>query len=113
MRHDGVTIPCPICATPFVAAGKRLYCSGACTAKAYRLRKGAVVAPIVIPRARPKKPITVYECEACGTRVVGGQRCEDCGAFMRRVGLGGACPHCDEAVTVMDLLGEEVAPLND
>jgi len=28
--------------------------------------------------------------------------------FMRRVGPGGNCPHCDEPVAITDLLGEEV-----
>lgn len=27
---------------------------------------------------------------------------------MRRIGLGGSCPTCDEPVAVVDLLGEEV-----
>jgi len=29
---------------------------------------------------------------------------------MRRIGLGGRCPHCDEAVAVADLLDQEVVP---
>jgi hypothetical protein len=29
---------------------------------------------------------------------------------MRRVGLGGHCPHCDEPVAIADLLDEEVVP---
>jgi hypothetical protein len=44
-------------------------------------------------------------------QAVGEQRCDDCGAFMRRVGLGGTRPHCDEAVSVVDLLGEAVGRL--
>ena len=110
LRHDAVTIPCPLCATPFVAVGKRRYCSPACVAAAYRLRKRAAAPPIVIPQARPRKPVTVYECDACGTRSVGEQRCGDCGTFMRRIGLGGPCPHCDEPVAITDLLSEEVSP---
>ena len=31
------------------------------------------------------------------------QRCEDCGTFMRRVGIGGHCPACDEPVTIDEL----------
>jgi hypothetical protein len=27
---------------------------------------------------------------------------------MRKVGIGGSCPHCDEPVAVTELLGEEV-----
>ena len=110
LRHDAVTIPCPICETPFTPAGKRLYCSGACNAAAYRRRKHAATRPVTIPRAHPTTPITVYECDACGTRTVGQQRCQDCGTFMRRVGLGGACPHCDEPVAINDLLDEGVSP---
>ena len=109
-RHDAVTIPCPICATPFAPAGKRLYCSGACNAAAYRRRKRAAEPPVAIPKDRPRKPVTVYECDACGTRSVGEQRCAECGTFMRRVGLGGPCPHCDEPVALTDLLNEEASP---
>ena len=35
----------------------------------------------------------------------GTRRCEDCNLFMRWVGPGGSCPHCDEPVLVSDLLG--------
>jgi DNA polymerase II large subunit len=53
--------------------------------------------------------MTVYECD-CGARAVGRQRCTECGTFMRRVGIGGACPHCDEPVAVVELVGPEVSP---
>ena len=43
-------------------------------------------------------------------RYLGQQRCPDCHRFCRRLGPGGACPHCDEPVTFVDLLGEEVLP---
>ncbi len=108
LRHDAVTIPCPICATPFAPTGKRLYCSPACKAAAYRRRRRAAVAPVTLPPAQPRKPNTVYECDTCGTRAVGEQRCDQCQTFMRRVGLGGHCPHCDEPVAVTDLLDQEV-----
>lgn len=107
LRHDAVTIPCPRCGRPFVPAGKRRYCSDACKAAAYR-RRQHIVAPVVLPRARPRKPITVYECDDCATRALGEQRCDQCGTFMRRIGIGGHCPHCDEPVAVTDLLAEEV-----
>jgi hypothetical protein len=58
-----------------------------------------------VPAALPRGSVTVYECDGCGARAVGGQRCAECGRFMRRVGLGGACPHCDEPVAVVELLG--------
>ena len=111
LRHDAVTIPCPSCGRPFAPAGKRRYCTDACKAAAYRRRQHDA-APVVLPRTRPRKPITVYECDACGTRALGEQRCEACGTFMRRIGIGGHCPHCDEAVAITDLLDEEVRPLN-
>ena len=109
LRHDGVTVACPACGRLNVAWGRKQYCDDACRARAYRLRKGGpAVATVAVPVGRPRRPITVYECPACGMRAVGQQRC-DCGSFMARVGLGGACPHCDAPVAVIDLLGVEVA----
>jgi hypothetical protein len=34
---------------------------------------------------------TVYECPECGDRLVGQQRCQDCGRFGQALGLGGSC----------------------
>jgi hypothetical protein len=36
--NDPVTIPCPVCATPFTPAGKRRYCRDACRVAAHRRR---------------------------------------------------------------------------
>ena len=36
----------------------------------------------------------VYECPECSERLMGENRCADCGLFARRVGVGGECPHC-------------------
>jgi hypothetical protein len=108
LRHDPVTIPCPHCGRPFAPTGKRRYCTNACKAAAYRRRRQHIVAPVVLPPARPRKPVTVYDCDTCGTRALGQQRCDQCGTFMRRVGLGGHCPHCDEPVAIGELLDEEV-----
>ena len=102
--RDGYgTATCPVCQTGFTPAANKLYCSHACRATAWRRRHQAPVPAIVVPPAVPRRPVTVYECEACGMRSLGEQRCES-GLFMRRVGLGGRCPHCDEAVAVADLL---------
>lgn len=46
--------------------------------------------------------------DGCGARELGTQRCEMCGTFMRRVGLGGECPSCGDAVAVNELVGKEV-----
>jgi hypothetical protein len=109
LRHDPVTIPCPHCGQPFTPAGKRRYCTNACKAAAYRRRHQTAITPVTLPRARPRRPVTVYECDTCGTRTVGQQRCDQCGTFMRRIGLGGHCPHCDEPIAITDLLKEEVS----
>ncbi len=50
---------------------------------------------------------TVYTCEECGERYLGERRCPDCGSFLRRLGVGGHCPECDQAVLVAELLAED------
>jgi len=109
-RHDGVTIPCPACGRAFTAVGRQRWCSGACRAVGYRRRKQTAAPPVALAAPTPLRPRTVYECDSCSTRSPS-QRCEDCGAFTRRVGIGGCCPHCDEPVAVADLVGPELARL--
>jgi hypothetical protein len=46
----------------------------------------------------------IYECLGCGERQASTRRCEDCNLFMRRIGPGGSCPHCDEPVLIDELL---------
>jgi hypothetical protein len=110
---DGARVICPVCQQSFARQGKRQWCSAACKAAAWRRRRQAEPPRIVLPPARPRRPITVYECEGCGARAVGQQRCEECGTFMRKLGLGGPCPHCDEPVAVTELLDQEVVVLRD
>ncbi len=107
--HDTVT-NCPVCQHPFTPVGRQKYCSDACRAAAYRRRRHAAqpAVPITIPTARPRRPITVYECDTCGARSLGEQRCADCATFMRKIGIGGNCPNCDEPVAVAELVSEEV-----
>jgi len=106
--HDVVTMVCPVCRCSFMPVGRQRYCRDACRATAYRRRRDAGRAPVVVPRGELRRPITVYECGGCGARAVGEQRCEQCRTFMSRVGLGGCCPSCDEPVSVEELLGQEV-----
>ncbi|MGH3514229.1 MAG: DUF2614 family zinc ribbon-containing protein [Pseudonocardiaceae bacterium] len=54
--------------------------------------------------SRPRRDTTIYACPDCDTRTLGQQRCPDCNTFTRRLGPGGHCPHCDEPVTVNELL---------
>jgi predicted nucleic acid-binding Zn ribbon protein len=107
-RHDAVTITCPVCQHPFTPGGRRRFCSDACRAAAYRRRRDNGHTPVSVPAARPRRPITVYECDHCGARALGQQRCDDCSTFMRRVGIGGSCTHCDEPIAITELLDQEV-----
>jgi len=99
---------CPVCQGSFTPAGRQTYCCGACRAAAYRRRRDTTRSPLTVPAARPRRPVTVYECDSCGARAVGEQRCADCATFTRRVGIGGTCPCCEEPVTVTELLGEQL-----
>ncbi len=106
--HDGVTMTCPICQDTFTPVGRQRYCTDACRAAAYRRRRDTGSTSVVVPKAQPRRPITVYECDICGGRALGNQRCEECGTFMRRIGIGGICTSCEEPISVTELLGEEV-----
>ena len=77
-----------------------------CRAVAYRRRRDAGRA-LTVPTARPRRPITVYECPSCGFRALGEQRCEDCSTFMHKIGIGGECPSCNEPVAVSELVTGE------
>jgi hypothetical protein len=108
LRDDTVTTrrerSCPACGLTFVADRPRVWCSNACRQRGYRIRcrppaDTVVVLPVLLPKAA-----VVYECPECETRYVGVQRCEGCHVFCRRLGPGGPCPHCDEAVAVTDLI---------
>lgn len=57
----------------------------------HRRRHRAEIEALPAPSA-PRRAVTVYECDECGARMLGTQRCGECGTFMRRVGVGGLCP---------------------
>jgi hypothetical protein len=107
---------CPVCRAAITSARAR-YCSDACKQRAYRQRQTGdrpVDLDVLTADLRSRRALvahTVYECPTCETRLLGERRCPDCHVFCRRLGLGGPCPHCDEPVTLADLLGlEEVQP---
>jgi hypothetical protein len=104
-RDATVTAPaCLSCQHPIPAGHGRLYCSPRCRQAGYRQRHGHTAEPPPLPPGRPRRETTVYACPACDTRTLGEQRCPDCNTFTRRLGRGGHCPHCDEPVTVEELL---------
>ena len=101
LRNDGLTIECAACGRSFPLRGRRRFCSDACRQTAWRRRHPP--APDLVVPPRSPRATTVYECSACETRYLGEQRCPECQLFCRRVGPGGACPHCDEPVAITDL----------
>ena len=44
--------------------------------------------------------------DGCGARELGDQYCGECRTFMRRIGVGGCCPACFEAVAYDELSAE-------
>jgi len=106
---------CPVCQATLTSARAR-YGSDACKQRAYRLRQtdSTVDLDALTTELRSRHALftrTVYECPSCEVRLLGEQRCPDCHVFCRRLGLGGSCPHCDDPVTLAELLGlEEVQP---
>ncbi len=103
--NDAVTIPCPVCETPFEPMGKRRYCRDACRVAAHRRRHRAPDTPEVLPPpGQLRRSHTVYECPSCDGRALGEQRCEDCNTFMRSLGVGGLSPCCGEPLTIEELL---------
>jgi hypothetical protein len=94
VRDDTATTACPACGAAFAPESRQRYCSTTCRQRAWRRRREAPTPPV------PAKPTTVYECDSCAARALGEQYCVECRTFMRRVGAGGPCPHCDELVAL-------------
>jgi hypothetical protein len=89
------------------------YCSDACRQRAYRLRQvdltvtdtAALVAEL--KRRAALLAHRLFECLACAEQYLGEQRCPDCHRFCRLLGLGGACPSCEQPILLAELLGLE------
>jgi predicted nucleic acid-binding Zn ribbon protein len=97
-------VRCPVCGRAFPPAGRRRFCSDACRQAAFRRRHPTSQTHAPLLSVVAPKSATVYECPACGVRLLGEQRCADCGVFCRRIGPGGSCPYCDEPVAIADLV---------
>jgi hypothetical protein len=104
-----VTIPCPVCGTPFTPTRRQRYCTPACRQAAWRRRRPAAPTVVVPPLAR-RRDHTVYQCPDCGTRRLGQQWCPDCTHPAVRLDLGGLCPHCDEPITISDITDQHPKP---
>lgn len=95
---------CGVCDKPLQGKARN-WCSDACRQAGWRRRHPAPLPTANdLPPARPHRAGTVYECPECDTRLLGAQRCDDCGTFMRRLGPGGLTPCCDEPITIDELL---------
>lgn len=95
---------CPVCQATFQRTGRQRFCSDTCRKTAWRRRHTPAPSPVVVvPASRRQRDVTIYACPDCQTRYLAQQWCFDCNQPCRRIGLGGACPHCDEPVAVTDL----------
>jgi len=103
-RNGSVTAHCIVCSGDLPPGRPRVTCSDACRQKAFRLRHHQVLTAPELPKAKPRKDRTVYECGECGSKLLGEQYCEECHRFMARLGGGGLCPNCSEPVTFQELL---------
>ncbi len=105
-QHDRATLSCPCCCVTFAPSGRQAHCSPACRQKAYRQRRLATRVEVVVPTTpqRGRREVTVYQCDECDEMFLGQQWCPDCQRPCRRLGLGGSCPHCDEPVTIDQLI---------
>lgn len=107
---------CVLCNAPRLS-GRGRSCSAACRQRAFRLRHTALPAfedgllRNALRRRATLTEHTVYECPICETRFLGERRCPECNRFCRVVGLGGACPDCEQPVVLSELLELEVSPL--
>lgn len=115
LRNDNETTTssrssCPTCGTGFTPIRRQTYCTPACRQAAWRARHtGPRPAEIPIVIARPRRETTVYACTECEQRYHGEQWCPDCQRPCRRVDTGGLCPHCDEPVTILELLDHHIS----
>jgi hypothetical protein len=103
-RDDARTRTCPVCQARFAPTGRQQYCSSACRKAAWRRRHYVPAAAPLVPAFRSRREHTIYECPGCGERLLGEQRCPDCGIFGRRLGPGGSCPHCGEAIPITEVI---------
>ncbi len=106
IRNDIEATTCPVCAAAFTPTRRQRYCTPACRQAAWRARHPNPRPAVVVPSTTNRRAATVYQCPACDARHLGQQWCHDCNRPCARVDLGGLCPHCDEPVTISDILDQ-------
>lgn len=110
LRDDLETTPertCRTCTAPLdQPRGRQLYCTPACRQKAWRARASHRLITEPAPTLLPRREHGIYQCPTCEEITLAVQRCPDCNVFTRRIGTGGRCPHCDEPVTIAQLIGQ-------
>jgi hypothetical protein len=105
LRDASVTAGCGVCGRSLLPGpSSQRWCSPAHRQLAYRRRHQPEVPPLALPVARSRRAQTVYACPVCDQRYLGLQYCGDCTTFCVRLGPGGLCPHCDEPLTIAELL---------
>ena len=111
-RDTSVTAPCPICLGPMPTGHARSWCSPRCRQAAYRARHRPPSLALTLPSTAvdSRTASGVYECPACGDRLAGERRCQECNLFARRLGEGGCCPACSEIITINELLDIQPTP---
>lgn len=86
-------------------AGRQVYCTPACRQKAYRGRAtGHDIQAVSTTPPRHRRQVTVYQCPNCEQAYLGEQWCPDCQRPCQRLGYGGLCRHCQEPVSIDQLL---------
>ena len=106
---------CALC-TRRLPSSRARYCSAACRQRSFRLRRIQLAAiderhlRAELRRRGALAAHTVYECSACGERMVGDRRCAQDNLFCRALGLGGHRSSCDEPILLAELLELEVLP---
>ncbi len=105
-RADTLRRCCPSCSALSSPSGRQVYCTPACRQKAYRDRSTTsdLHSLVPTPPRRSRREVTVYQCPDCDQPYLGEQWCPDCQRPCLRLGYGGNCPHCDEPVSIDQLL---------
>lgn len=94
---------CRSCGNEYEGGSRsRSYCDAACRQAAFRARRQQPLIPA--PPHRAHRLDVLYECAACGERLLNEQRCVTCCRFARRLGVAVTCPSCDEPILLSELL---------